>query len=77
MSSIRRLFLSTVSGIALMACAASVARADVPVIDMAALGEWATSLANDATSYALQLQQEFTATELMIGSQLSWVKQAA
>ena len=77
MSRLRRPFLATVSGLALMACAASVARADIPVIDMAALGEWATSLANDAKSYALQLQQEFTATQLLIGSQLSWVKQAA
>jgi hypothetical protein len=77
MSRSRRLFLATVSGIAFIAGAASVARADIPVIDVAALGEWATSLADDAKSYALQLQQEFTATEELIGSQLSWVKQAA
>ena len=52
------------------------ARADLPVIDTAALGEWATSLFNDAKAYALQLQQYATEVKTYIGDELSWATQA-
>jgi hypothetical protein len=59
--------LGAVAGIALMA-AIMPARADLPVIDFAALGQWITSLANQEKAYATQLQQWAT-------QQLSWTKQ--
>jgi hypothetical protein len=73
----RRLLLATVSGIAILAGATAVAKADIPVVDFANIGEWITSLAADAKTYAVELQQELIETEELIGSQLSWVKQAA
>jgi hypothetical protein len=64
-------------------CAAAVllgvvgdAKADIPVIDVAALGEWATALADDAKAYALQLDQYATEVKTYIGDELSWLKQA-
>ena len=45
MTPTRRSLLGTTAGIALLAaCYAAPARADLPVIDSAALGEWVTSV---------------------------------
>ena len=77
MKRIRRNLLCTTAGIALLAgFCATPARADLPVIDMAALAEWAQSLVDDAKAYALQLQQYLTELKTYIGDELSWATQA-
>lgn len=76
MTPTRRSLIGTTAAIALLAtCYAAPARATLPVIDTAALGEWATSLFNDAKAYALQLQQYFTEVKTYIGDEFSWLKQ--
>ena len=77
MTPTRRFLIGTTAGIALLAaCYVAPARADLPVIDSAALGEWATALFNDAKAYALQLQQYATEVKTYIGDELSWLRQA-
>ncbi len=77
MTPTRRYLVGTTAGIALLAaCYVAPARADLPVIDSAALGEWATALFNDAKAYALQLQQYATEVKTYIGDELSWLRQA-
>jgi conjugal transfer/entry exclusion protein len=78
MTRTRRILLGTTAGIALLVAGYSTpARAEIPVIDTAALGEWITSLANDAKAYALQLQQYLTQVKQYVGEELSWVTQAS
>ena len=78
MTRTRRMLLGATAGIALLAAGYSTpARAEIPVIDTAALGEWITSLANDAKAYALQLQQYLTQVKQYVGEELSWVTQAS
>jgi conjugal transfer/entry exclusion protein len=63
--------------VAAMLGVSTAARADYPVIDFANLTEWATSLADDAKTYGLQLQQYATQVKQYVGEELSWVKQAS
>ena len=78
MTRTRRMLLGATAGIALLAAGYSTpARAEIPVIDTAALGEWITSLADDAKAYALQLQQYLTQVKQYVGEELSWVTQAS
>lgn len=53
------------------------ARADLPVVDIPAMGEWALSLAATAKAYALQVEQYATEVKTYVGDELSWVKQAS
>ena len=77
MTPTKRYLIGTTAGIALLfACLSTPARANLPVIDTAALGEWATSLFNDAKAYALQVQQYLTEVKTYIGDEFSWAKQA-
>jgi conjugal transfer/entry exclusion protein len=78
MTRTRRMLLGATAGIALLAAGYSVpARAEIPVIDTAALGEWIVSLANDLKAYALQLQQYLTQVKQYVGEELSWATQAS
>ena len=72
-----RRLVGTAAGIALLAiCESTPADATVPVIDLAALGEWVTALLDDAKAYALQLEQYVTEVKTYIGDELSWARQA-
>lgn len=74
----RRYLIGTTAAVGLLfACNATPAGATIPVIDTAALAQWATSLFDDARAYALQLQQYLTEVKTYIGDQLSWVTQAS
>jgi hypothetical protein len=78
MTRTERRLLGATAAIALLAAGyATPARADLPVIDTAALGEWITSLADDAKAYALQLQQYLTQMKQYVGEEMSWVTQAS
>ena len=78
MTRTRRMLLGATAGIALLAAGYSVpARAEIPVIDTAALGEWIVSLANELKAYALQLQQYLTQVKQYVGEELSWATQAS
>jgi hypothetical protein len=59
---------SAVIGLGLGFGYSTTAKADLPVIDTAALGQWAQQLANDVKSYGTQLQQWAT-------QNLQWLKQ--
>ncbi len=56
MTRVRRVLLGMAAGIALAAGYSLPARAELPVIDTAALGQWAQQLQNDVKAYALDLQ---------------------
>ena len=78
MTRTRRMLLGATAGIALLAAGYSVpARAEIPVIDTAALGEWIVSLANELKAYALQFQQYLTQVKQYVGEELSWATQAS
>ena len=78
MTRTRRSLLSATAAIALLVAVYSTpARADVPVIDFAALGEWMQSIADDAKAYGLQLQQYLTQIKQYAGEELSWATQAS
>ena len=78
MTRTERTLLGATAGVALLAAGyATPARAEIPVIDTAALGEWIVSLADDAKAYALQLQQYLTQMKQYVGEELSWVTQAS
>lgn len=64
---LRRTLLGASAGALLLAVGSSV-RADVPVIDTAALSQWYQQIANDIKTYALQVQQWST-------QNLSWLMQ--
>src|SRR5271170_1342629 len=51
------------------------ARADLPVIDTAALGQWAQQLGNDVKAYGLQLQQYAGEVKSWATQNLQWLKQ--
>jgi conjugal transfer/entry exclusion protein len=53
----KRLLLGAAAGVVLLAAVVRDARADIPVIDVSALAEWVTQIANDAKAYALQGEQ--------------------
>jgi len=73
----RRQLIGTAAGMALLATGwSTTAGAAMPVIDTAALAEWATSIADDAKAYALQVEQYATEVKTYIGDELSWLKQA-
>jgi conjugal transfer/entry exclusion protein len=78
MTGTKRSLLGAAAAITLLATVYSApARADLPVIDFAALGEWVQSIAADAKAYALQLQQYLTQVKQYVGEELSWVTQAS
>ena len=78
MTGTKRSLFGATAAIALLATVYSApARADLPVIDFAALGEWVQSIAADAKAYALQLQQYLTQVKQYVGEELSWVTQAS
>jgi conjugal transfer/entry exclusion protein len=78
MTRAKRSLLGATAAIALLGTVYSApARADLPVIDFAALGEWVQSIAADAKAYALQLQQYLTQVKQYVGEELSWVTQAS
>ena len=73
----RRYLIGTTAAVALLAiCDSTPAGASMPVIDTAALAEWAVSLFNDLKAYALQLQQYAVEVKTYIGDQLSWATQS-
>jgi hypothetical protein len=76
-SNLKRTLLGGVAAIALLAAIEEPASADVPVIDTAALGEWAQNLVTQAKQYATQIQQYITETKEYIGDELSWTTQLA
>jgi hypothetical protein len=71
----RRVLLGMAAGIALMAGYAPPARADLPVIDTAALGQWAQQLQNDVKAYALDLQRYAGEVKSWATQNLQWLKQ--
>ena len=76
MTRTKRSLLGATAAIALLAVVHSTpARADLPVIDFAALGEWAQSIADDAKAYALQLQQYLTQAKEWATQHLQWAQQ--
>ena len=75
MTRTRRALLGAAAGIALAAGYSTPARAEMPVIDTAALGEWAHQLANDVKAYALQLQQYAGEVKSWATQNLQWLQQ--
>jgi conjugal transfer/entry exclusion protein len=57
MTKTKCILLGTIAGITLLVAVDRGANAEIPVIDTAALGEWVSQLANDATAYALQVEK--------------------
>jgi hypothetical protein len=70
----RRALIGAAAGIALAASCAA-ADAALPVIDTAALGEWAQQLAGDAKAYGLQLEQYAGEVKAWATQNLQWLKQ--
>lgn len=76
MTSRRRHLICTAATVAvLLACHPTPARATIPVIDTAALGEWMTSLFNQVRAYGLQVEQWLTEVKTYIGDEFSWATQ--
>jgi hypothetical protein len=75
MTRARRALLGTAASIALAASYSTPARADLPVIDTAALGQWAQQLANDVKAYGLQLQQYAGEVKSWATQNLQWLQQ--
>lgn len=71
----RRVLLGMAAGIALMAGYSPPARADLPVIDTAALGQWAQQLQNDVKAYALDLQRYAGEVKSWATQNLQWLQQ--
>src|SRR5271170_3647191 len=71
----RRVLLGMAAGIALMAGYSPPARADLPVIDTAALGQWAQQLQNDVKAYALDLQRYAGEVKSWATENLQWLQQ--
>jgi hypothetical protein len=71
----RRVLLGMAAGIALAAGYSMPARAALPVIDTAALGQWAHQLANDVKAYGLQLQQYAGEVKSWATQNLQWLQQ--
>lgn len=75
MSRTRQALLGAAAGIALAAGYPAPARADLPVIDTAALGQWAQQLVNDVKAYGLQLQQYAGEVKSWATQNLQWLQQ--
>jgi len=71
----RRALLGAAAGIALAAGYSARVAADVPVIDTAALGQWAQQLGNDVKAYGLQLQQYAGEVKSWATQNLQWLQQ--
>jgi hypothetical protein len=71
----RRALLAAAAGIALAAGYSARVAADVPVIDTAALGQWAQQLGNDVKAYGLQLQQYAGEVKSWATQNLQWLQQ--
>jgi hypothetical protein len=71
----RRALLATAVGTALAAGYSARVAADVPVIDTAALGQWAQQLGNDVKAYGLQLQQYVGEVKSWATQNLQWLQQ--
>ena len=71
----RRVLLGMAAGIALAAGYSPPARADLPVIDTAALGQWAQQLQNDIKAYALDLQKYAGEAKSWATQNLQWLQQ--
>jgi Type IV secretion system proteins len=72
---VRRAVLGAAAGIALAAGYSQPARADLPVIDTAALGQWAQQLQNDVKAYALDLQRYAGEVKSWATQNLQWLQQ--
>ncbi len=75
MTRVRRALLGMAAGIALAAGYSLPARADLPVIDTAALGQWAQQLQNDVKAYALDLQRYAGEVKSWATQNLQWLQQ--
>ena len=75
MTRARRALLGAAASIGLAAGYSSPARADLPVIDSAALGQWAQQLGNDVKAYGLQLQQYAGEVKSWATQNLQWLQQ--
>jgi hypothetical protein len=75
MTRARRALLGAAASIALAAGYSTLARADLPVIDTAALGQWAHQLANDVKAYALDLQKYAGEVKSWATQNLQWLQQ--
>ena len=71
----KRALLGAAAGIALAAGYATMARADLPVVDTAALGQWAQQLGNEVKAYGLQLQQYAGEVKSWATQHLQWLQQ--
>jgi Type IV secretion system proteins len=75
MTRARRALLWAAASIALAAGYSAQARADLPVIDTAALGQWAQQLGNDVKAYALDLQRYAGEVKSWATQNLQWLQQ--
>ncbi len=71
----RRALVAAAAGIALAAGYSARVAADVPVIDTAALGQWAQQLGNEVKAYGLQLQQYAGEVKSWATQNLQWLQQ--
>lgn len=75
MSRTRRTLLGVAASIALATGYSTVGRADLPVIDTAALSQWAQQLQNDVKAYALDLQRYAGEVKSWTTQNLQWLQQ--
>jgi hypothetical protein len=75
MTRARRALLGAAVVIALAAGYSPPARADLPVVDTAALGQWAQQLGNEVKAYGLQLQQYAGEVKSWATQNLQWLQQ--
>jgi hypothetical protein len=75
MTRTRRALLGALASIALAAGYSAAARADLPVIDTAALGQWAQQLQNEVKAYALDLQRYAGEVKSWATQNLQWLQQ--
>ena len=75
MTRTRRVLLGAAASIAFAAGYSTLARADLPVIDTAALGQWAQQLQNDVKAYALDLQRYAGEVKSWATQNLQWLQQ--
>jgi hypothetical protein len=75
MTRARRALLGAAASIALAVSYSMQAHADLPVIDTAALGQWAQQLQNDVKAYALDLQRYAGEVKSWATQNLQWLQQ--
>jgi hypothetical protein len=75
MTRARRGLLGAAAVISLAAGYSPPARADLPVIDTVALGQWAQQLGNEVKAYGLQLQQYAGEVKSWATQNLQWLQQ--